>query len=43
MGSVEEDPAVHQEQHWYTILLDETLTDDEIITLVKTSFEIVDS
>ena len=30
-------------QHWYTVLLDESLEDEEIITLVKTSFEIVNS
>lgn len=37
-------PAYHMnKQHWYTVLLDESLEDEEIITLVKTSFEIVNS
>ncbi len=35
-------PAYHMnKKHWYTVLLNESLTDDEIINLVKTSFEIV--
>ena len=35
-------PAYHMnKQHWYTVLLDESLADDEIINLVKTSFGIV--
>jgi predicted DNA-binding protein (MmcQ/YjbR family) len=28
-------------QHWYTVLLDDSLDDEEIIKLVRTSFEIV--
>lgn len=30
-------------QHWYTVLLDESLEDDEIINMVKISFKIVNS
>ncbi len=37
-------PAYHMnKQHWYTVLLDESLEDKEIITLIKTSFEMVNS
>lgn len=35
-------PAYHMnKQHWYTVLLDDSLDDEEIIKLVRTSFEIV--
>ena len=35
-------PAYHMnKQHWYTVLLDGSLDDDEIIAWVRTSFDIV--
>ena len=35
-------PAYHMnKQHWYTVLLDESLTDTEIISLIQTSFALV--
>ncbi len=35
-------PAYHMnKKHWYTVLLDESLEDEEMINLIKTSFEIV--
>ncbi len=37
-------PAYHMnKQHWYTILLDESMDDNEIVSLIQTSFAIVDS
>lgn len=35
-------PAYHMnKQHWYTLFLDDRMTDDEIIDLVRKSFELV--
>ena len=37
-------PAYHMnKQHWYTVLLDDRLADDEMINLIKISFKIVNS
>ena len=37
-------PAYHMnKQHWYTVLLDNSLTDAEILSFVKTSYDIVNA